>query len=144
MNRAPQTEHPNGEPSQEKNHSGLRHTVYIVAAIILAVIFAFLFPRAAAMHLGGEIFLRVLMMIVVPLVVASVMSGILGLGDVRKLGRPGLYAIVYYLGTTVLAVSVGLVVVNLLKPGHSVSEEQLKASSAKSDKAVEFRKKRSP
>ena len=49
------------------------------------------------LEVGGEVFLRMLQMVVVPLVMASVMSGILGLGDVRKLGRPGTYAVSYYL-----------------------------------------------
>lgn len=139
----PSSETTSAESPKKKEHSGLRHTLFIVGAIVLAVIFAWFFPRAAAaMHLGGEIFLRILMMIVVPLVVASVMSGILGLGDVRKLGRPGLYAILYYLSTTVLAVTVGLAVVNLVVPGKSVTAEQLTSSSAKSEEAVKFREKR--
>ena len=79
-----------------------------------------------AIGIGGEVFLRALTMMVVPLVVASVMSGILGMGDVRKLGRPGLTAILYYVSTTVLAVVVGLVVVNVLKPGdHVKSPDQV-------------------
>ena len=68
-------------------------------------------------EVGGEIFLNLLFMLVVPLVVLSVMAGILSLGDVRKLGRPGLYAILYYLCTTVLAVFVGLVLANIFRPG---------------------------
>ena len=68
-------------------------------------------------EVGGEIFLRLLMMVVVPVVAFSVMSGIRGLGDVRKLGRPGAAAITYFLCTTVLAVVVGLLVVNVIKPG---------------------------
>lgn len=138
---SPSTANPDGT-SKKKEHSGLRHTMYIVGAIVLAVVFAWFFPRAAAaMHLGGEIFLRVLMMIVVPLVMASVMSGILGLGDVRKLGRPGLYAILYYLSTTVLAVTIGLAVVNLIAPGESVSAEQLESSSDQTKEAAEFSEK---
>ena len=67
---------------------------------------------------GGEIFLNLLFMLVVPLVVTSVMSGILSLGDVRRLGRPGLYTILYYLTTTVLAVGVGILMANLFRPGQ--------------------------
>ena len=63
---------------------------------------------------------------VVPLVMSSVMCGILGMGDVRKLGKPGLYTVLYYFSTTVLAVVVGLVVVNVIKPGvGTVSEERI-------------------
>ena len=72
---------------------------------------------AVQFELGGEIFLRLLLMMVVPLVVASVMSGIIGLGDIRKLGRPGGFAIAYYLTTTVMAVIVGLIMVNIIQPG---------------------------
>ena len=67
-----------------------------------------------------------LTMMVVPLVMASVMSGILGMGDVRKLGRPGLVAILYYFSTTILAVVVGLAVVNVIKPGSGFESDQEK------------------
>jgi len=59
-------------------------------------------------------------MMVVPLVVTS---GILGLGDVRKLGKPGGYAVLYYFSTTVLAVVVGLVVVNVIQPGFGTVDQ---------------------
>ncbi len=93
-------------------------TLYIFAAIVLAVGLGLLYPTLAMkFHIGGEIFLRLLKMMVVPLVMASVMSGIIGMGDVRKLGRPGGLAILYYLTTTVLAVMIGLFMVNLIEPG---------------------------
>ena len=69
-------------------------------------------------------------MMVVPLVMASVMSGIIGLGDIRKLGRPGSLAVTYYLMTTVLAVIVGLLMVNLIQPGVGVDQTTLDASLA--------------
>lgn len=123
----------------EKKKSHL--TSFIVGAIVLAVVAAIFVPwlmenvldrpaedAVAVFHaigLGGEVFLRLLKMMVVPLVVASVMGGILGLGDIRKLGRPGGYAVLYYLSTTILAVVVGLVVVNVIRPGiGTVSEEK--------------------
>jgi Na+/H+-dicarboxylate symporter len=67
-------------------------------------------------------------MMVVPLVVMSVMSGILGLGDVRKLGRPGGTAILYYITTTVIAVCIGIVVVNVLRPGARMVDSSSVAS----------------
>jgi Na+/H+-dicarboxylate symporter len=69
--------------------------------------------------LGGEIFLRLLKMMVVPLVLFSVMSGILGMGDVRKLGRPGAWTLGLYLSTTVLAVLLGQLLVSTIQPGRS-------------------------
>jgi solute carrier family 1 (high affinity glutamate transporter) protein 1 len=106
--------------------SGAGHlTFYILGAVIAAVVVALLFPEVAmSFGIGGEIFLRVLFMMVVPLVMASVMSGIIGLGDIRKLGRPGGAAILYYVTTTVLAVLVGLVLVSLIQPGIGTVEQQ--------------------
>ncbi len=113
-----------GESSQSEKKSHL--TLYIVGAIVAAIVLSLTFP-VFAQHLkvGGEVFLRLLTMMVVPLVVASVMNGILGLGDVRKLGRPGGYAVLYYMTTTILAVIVGLVVVNVIQPGEGFDQAAL-------------------
>jgi len=112
----------------KKGHGNL--TLYIVISIGLAIITAFVLPLVMGadkeattlsifegIGIGGEVFLRALMMMVVPLVVASVMNGILGLGDVRKLGKPGFTAVGYYFATTILAVTIGLVTVNIFNPG---------------------------
>ncbi len=100
-------------------------TLYIGIAIVAAIVVALAFPHFSTnLRVGGEIFLRILQMIVVPLVMASVMSGIIGLGDVRKLGRPGAYTIVYYLITTVLAVITGLIVVNVIEPGVGAFDQE--------------------
>ena len=110
-------------------------TLYILGAIVLAVGLAFLSPDLAVrFEVGGDIFLRLLTMMVVPLVMASVMSGIIGLGDVRKLGRPGGTAVAYYLTTTVLAVIVGLIMVNLIRPGiGAVDPATLEAMAAEGE-----------
>ena len=106
---------PNAQVPKRKKS---RLTLYIGIAIVAAVGLAITAPQVAVQfELGGEIFLRLLLMMVVPLVVASVMSGIIGLGDIRKLGRPGGFAIAYYLTTTVMAVIVGLIMVNIIQPG---------------------------
>ena len=108
-----------------------RLSVYIAGAIVAAIALAFAAPAfAMRFAIGGEIFLNLLTMMVVPLVVASVMSGIIGLGDVRKLGRPGGLAITYYVTTTVLAVLVGLILVNLIQPGSGVDPATLEAGAA--------------
>ena len=108
-----------------------RLTVYIAVAIVVAVLLAVFAPGfAMQFELGGEVFLNLLTMMVVPLVMASVMSGIIGLGDIRKLGRPGGLAVTYYLMTTVLAVIVGLLMVNLIQPGVGVDQTALDASLA--------------
>ncbi len=110
----------NGNGEEKKN----RLSIYIFGAIVVAILAALVVPGYAAhFELGGEIFLQLLKMIVVPLVVTSVMSGILGLGDVRKLGKPGGCAVLYYLSTTILAVVVGLLLMNLIRPGVGYKEQ---------------------
>lgn len=121
---------------------GQRLTRWIIIAILLAITVSIFIPvlgRAGLVPgtapyaertetlqglfhwigLGGEIFLRLLKMMVVPLVLFSVMSGILGMGDVRKLGRPGAWTLCLYLSTTILAVVLGQVLVNTIQPGRT-------------------------
>ena len=71
----------------------------------------------------GEIFLRALKLIAVPLVLFTLVSGIAGLSDITKLGKMGLITVVFYLFSTLLAITIGLVTVNLLKPWEGMSSE---------------------
>jgi Na+/H+-dicarboxylate symporter len=104
-------------------------TAWIVGSIVAAILLALTLPAVAVrLELGGQIFLRLLQMVVVPLVMSSVMSGILGLGDVRRLGRPGGVAILYYLCTTVLAVATGLVVVQVISPGLGIDPDLVRVA----------------
>lgn len=72
----------------------------------------------------GQIFIRLLKFIAVPLVLFSVVTGIAGLNDVSKLGRMGGKTLLVYLATTVCAVSVGLFIGNAVKPGNFIDEDQ--------------------
>ena len=78
----------------------------------------------------GELFLRLIQMVIVPLVFASLLVGIAGLGDVRKLGRLGGKTLVLYLCTTAMAVTIGLVAAHLIDPGSFVSERDKAALTA--------------
>jgi len=71
----------------------------------------------------GQIFFRLLLLIAVPLVLASLITGVASLSDLKKLSRIGGKTIAIYIGTTVVALVIGLVLVNLLNPGGSVPEE---------------------
>ncbi|MGH7526629.1 MAG: dicarboxylate/amino acid:cation symporter [Gemmatimonadales bacterium] len=68
----------------------------------------------------GQIFLRMLFMVVVPLVFASVTMGVASLGDLRRIGRVGVKTLFLFLSTTALAVVLGLTVVNLIRPGEAL------------------------
>lgn len=71
----------------------------------------------------GSAFIRAITMIVIPLVVASLMLGVTALGDVRKLGRIGGKTVGYYMVTTALAITIGLLLAVAVKPGSQISAE---------------------
>jgi len=81
----------------------------------------------------GQVFLRMLSMVVMPLVFASIALGVAGVGDVRRLGRMGARTLAFFLATTALATGLGLVLVQLVQPGTHISpavREQLLADYA--------------
>ncbi len=81
---------------------------------------AWLRETLTALEPVGTAFIRLITMIVVPLVFASLLVGTASLGDIRKLGRIGSKTIVYYILTTTIAVTIGLALGNLFSPGSSV------------------------
>ncbi|MFN3153159.1 cation:dicarboxylate symporter family transporter [Bremerella sp.] len=70
----------------------------------------------------GDLFLQVLKLLVIPLVITSMISGITSLGDIRKMGRVGLSTIVYYFSTGAIAVLIGIVLVIIIQPGMSADD----------------------
>ncbi len=71
----------------------------------------------------GNAFIRAITMIVIPLVAASLMLGVASLGDIRKLGRIGGKTVAYYLVTTAVAITIGLCLAVVVKPGSRLSPE---------------------
>jgi len=95
--------------------------VGIVAGIVLAFVGVSVFGESMiAFEWMGTLFLQALKMIIVPLIMASMIVGITGLGDVRKLGRVGGMTVLYYGATTGLAVALGIVLVNVMRPGDGI------------------------
>jgi len=77
----------------------------------------------------GDLFLRLLQMLVVPLIVSSLITGITGMGDLRTLGSIGGRAIVFYLTTSFIAILTGIFVVNIIKPGEGAELALLEEGS---------------
>ncbi|PQB07018.1 dicarboxylate/amino acid:cation symporter [Polaribacter filamentus] len=73
----------------------------------------------------GNIFVKLLKLIAVPLIIASLVKGISDLKDISKFKNIGLRTISIYIGTTVIAITIGLLLVNLVKPGDGISEETI-------------------
>jgi DAACS family dicarboxylate/amino acid:cation (Na+ or H+) symporter len=89
----------------------------------------------------GQIFLRLIFMIVVPLVFSSLVLGVLELGDVRKLGRIGMKTLVYTLFASGISVAIGITMVNFFRPGAgvdpSVRAELSSTFATQSQKTIE-------
>ena len=73
----------------------------------------------------GSIFVKLLKLIAVPLIIASLVKGISDLKDISKFKNIGLRTIVIYIGTTVIAITIGLLLVNVVQPGEGISEETI-------------------
>jgi len=90
----------------------------ILIALILAVLYGMYFKdRIEYVAWMGEIFLRALKMIIIPLILSSIISGVTNIGNAENLGRLGLKTIVYYITTSMFAIITGLLLVNLFCPG---------------------------
>ena len=104
-----------------------RHAKTLLWAILIGVVaggfFGAVFSETmVAWGWVGDLFLDALKMTIIPLIVAAVISGVASLGDVRKLGKIGGLTILYYALTTATAVSIGLVLVNIIQPGTGIAD----------------------
>ena len=73
----------------------------------------------------GTIFINLLKLIAIPLIIASLIKGVSDLKDISKFAKIGGRSILIYIGTTVVAITIGLVIVNLVKPGGGISQETI-------------------
>ena len=99
----------------------------------------------------GKIFINSLKLIAIPLILAALIKGVSDLKDISKLSKMGGRTIGIYITTTVIAVSIGLLLVNVIKPGHSISEitrmemvENYSGNTAKYQEASELKKEQGP
>ena len=104
----------------------------IFAGLILGAIAGIIYgPDAAVIRPVGTAFIRLIKMVVIPLIFASLLVGVASLGDLRKLGRVGTKTFAFYIAYYVSAVALGLFLANSLQPGSNLPENvqaELKAS----------------
>ncbi len=96
----------------------------IAIALVLGVLFGYLskqfgFEGVVVENVSvlGDIFMRGLRMVIVPLIASSIISGVTSIGSGQRLGRLGLKTFIYYVSTSFLAILTGLILVNLFEPG---------------------------
>jgi len=106
-----------------------RFSNIILYLIIIAIVAGFLLghyaPESAVkFKFLGDIFLHALFMMVVPLIVASMVTGIARLGELKNLGTLGSRTLVYYMSTTAISVVIGIILVNIIQPGKSIAKSE--------------------
>lgn len=110
----------NSDPS-EKKRFGLSLTQQILIGLVIGCFLGWLKPQwAVKTEVVRDIFLHLIKMMIAPLVFASIVQGVAGTGDLKKVGRIGAKSLLYFEIVTTAALAVGLLVVNLLKPGEGV------------------------
>ena len=94
----------------------------VVGGLILGVALGLLWPEAAgAIRLIGDLFVRLIKMLVVPVVLVTIAAGIATLGDPRRLGSIGLRTVGLFAATTLISVSIGMAAGLILRPGAAMS-----------------------
>ena len=98
----------------------------VFIAMVLGIATAVLFGTAAADQIGwiGELFMRLLRMIIVPLVLTSIITGVASVGGGRAIGRMFSKTLGYYALSSLLAILTGLLMVNIIRPGASADMGQ--------------------
>lgn len=90
----------------------------ILIALVVAVLYGiFLTDYVEYVAWMGDAFLRALRMVIIPLILSSIISGVANIGGAENLGRLGFKTMVYYLSTSTIAIVTGLILVNLIQPG---------------------------
>ncbi|MBK8657277.1 MAG: C4-dicarboxylate transporter DctA [Haliscomenobacter sp.] len=98
--------------------------VQVLLGIVLGVLTGWLFPGfAGAAKLISDTFINMIRMVIAPVIFLTIVSGIAGAGNLGKVGRVGLKALIYFELVTTLALIIGLIVANTVKPGVGVSTE---------------------
>src|ERR1700732_663073 len=94
----------------------------VLVAIGLAVIFGYLSPaRAVALKPLGDGFIKLITMIITLVIFCTVVSGIAGMQDIKKVGRVGGKALIYFEIVSTLALLLGMIVGNVLRPGDGLN-----------------------
>jgi len=91
----------------------------ILIALLLAIVYGIYADEQAIGYVSwmGDVFLRALKMLIIPLILSSLISGIANIGSSSSLGRLGLKTIGYYVSTSLLAIITGQILVNIIRPG---------------------------
>jgi aerobic C4-dicarboxylate transport protein len=106
-------------------------TVQVVCAIAIGAAVGFLKPSwGQALQPLGDGFIRLVKMVVGPIIFLTIVVGIATMGDLKKVGRVGLKALLYFEVVTTLALAIGLLVANVMRPGDGIQAQPAAAAGA--------------
>ena len=102
-----------------------RHLYFqVLVAIAIGVMLGHFFPTfSAGMKPLGDAFIKLIKMMIAPIIFTTVVVGIAKIGDMKEVGRVGLKSLIYFEVVSTLALVIGLVVVNIVKPGVGVNAD---------------------
>ena len=112
--------------------------VQVIIGILIGIFVGWRWPQFAPVaKLISETFINMIRMVIAPVIFLTIVAGIAGAGDMKKAGRVGLKSLIYFEVVTTLALIIGLVTANLIKPGHGVvaSHEKTKQVTEISEQA---------
>src|SRR5215213_11469745 len=96
-------------------------TVQVLVAITIGILLGALAPSwGKAMKPVGDTFINLVKMVIAPIIFLTIVSGVANMQDIRKVGRVGGKAFLYFEIVSTLALAIGLIVVNLTKPGAGI------------------------
>src|SRR5438034_6516295 len=105
-------------------HKPLYKSLYfqVIVAIVIGVLLGHFYPETGtAMKPLGDGFIKLIKMIIAPIIFCTVVVGIAGMEDMKKVGKTGGYALLYFEIVSSIALLVGLVIVNVVQPGHGMN-----------------------
>src|ERR1700704_2201257 len=114
--------------------------IQVLIGIVAGVFVGWLFPAfAPAAKLISETFINMIRMVIAPVIFFTIVAGVAGAGNMKKVGRVGLKSLIYFEVVTTLALVIGLITANIIKPGagvaytHTVNTQVAEISSKAKD-----------
>src|SRR5438876_6034430 len=96
----------------------------VLTAIVLGVLLGYFDPQLGEqMKPLGDAFIKLIKMLIAPIIFCTVVHGIASMQDLKRVGRVGLKALIYFEAVTTLALIVGLIVVNVWQPGTGINAD---------------------
>jgi len=94
-------------------------TFWVLIAILVGILLGHFYPdKAVKMEIIGKTFVEIIKLFIAPIIFLTIVLGISGMGDLKKVGRIGIKSLIYFEVITTLSLAIGIIVANVIKPGN--------------------------